>query len=870
MKIFKRTAKDADALTPSAQLTSAPVEPKAPNNSFKALLPGVQAAFIGIILAGALLWFGPINSAHQQQLQQLSQAWGGGQASVLQKALQQLSADTQAAALNPQLLQALQSQDINQVRAAERSLIYWHAVVDAHLNPRGQAVQDMGRSAPMNFAAMDMLRRLENGQTPAPEAYKVGQRWLVYSAAPLRLSEDEPLKGTLLLVVDLERLIASLPVMPAEVGQIQLIQQFDNAAAQVLLQRGQAQGSAQTFSTGNPNWAIRFTPGSSLTSSIFSPLLLSIAGLLALMGALIGLYLVQSRLQRNLHTDVLQLGQMLKELSAGKSVKAFSLSLPTLNILAQSLARMPRRTGQQGHAASPDATSPERSAPMRTSASASVEPLFQDTDVLGTDILDIDILDEDQDLLGLEQTPVMTSQKAAPSLPADIFRAYDIRGVVGSTLNAETAYWIGRAIGSQTIAQGEPNIAVGRDGRLSGPELVQQLIQGLLDCGCHVSDVGMVPTPVVYYAGHILTGKSAVMLTGSHNPRDYNGFKIVIAGDTLANEQIQALKARIDNNDLATGVGVVEQVDVLGRYFKQIRDDIAMAKPMRVVVDCGNGVAGVIAPQLIEALGCSVIPLYCEVDGNFPNHHPDPGKPENLVDLIAKVKSENADIGLAFDGDGDRVGVVTNTGAIVFPDRLLMLFAKDVVSRNPGADIIFDVKCTRRLTPLISGYGGRPVMWKTGHSLIKKKMKETGALLAGEMSGHIFFKERWFGFDDGIYAAARLLEILSQDRRDADHVFSAFPSDIATPEINIQVTEQSKFSIIERLQRDGVWGDGNITNLDGVRVDYPKGWGLVRASNTTPVLVLRFEAETEEELERIKAIFRAQLYSAVPDLDLPF
>ncbi|MBU0807242.1 MAG: phosphomannomutase/phosphoglucomutase [Gammaproteobacteria bacterium] len=461
-------------------------------------------------------------------------------------------------------------------------------------------------------------------------------------------------------------------------------------------------------------------------------------------------------------------------------------------------------------------------------------------------------------------------QTKAPTLPADIFRAYDIRGVVGRTLNAETAYWIGRAIGSQSIAQGEPNIAVGRDGRLSGPELAQQLIQGLLDCGCHVSDVGMVPTPVVYYAGHILAGKSAVMLTGSHNPRDYNGFKIVIAGDTLANEQIQALKARIDNNDLASGVGTVEQVDVLDRYLKQIRDDIAMAKPMRVVVDCGNGVAGVIAPQLLESLGCSVIPLYCEVDGNFPNHHPDPGKPENLADLIAKVKSENADIGLAFDGDGDRVGVVTNTGAIVYPDRLLMLFAKDVVSRNPGADIIFDVKCTRRLTPLISGYGGRPVMWKTGHSLIKKKMKETGALLAGEMSGHIFFKERWFGFDDGIYAAARLLEILSQDRRDADHVFSAFPNDISTPEINIEVTEQSKFSIIERLQRDGIWGEGNITSLDGIRVDYPKGWGLVRASNTTPVLVLRFEAETEQELERIKEVFRAQLYSAVPDLDLPF
>ena len=331
-----------------------------------------------------------------------------------------------------------------------------------------------------------------------------------------------------------------------------------------------------------------------------------------------------------------------------------------------------------------------------------------------------------------------------------------------------------------------------------------------------------------------------------------------------------ALKTRIDNNDLASGVGSVEQVDVLQRYFQQIRDDIAMARPLKVVVDCGNGAAGVIAPQLIEALGCTVIPLFCEVDGNFPNHHPDPGKPENLVDLIAKVKEEKADLGLAFDGDGDRVGVVTNSGAMIYPDRLLMLFAKDVVSRNPGADIIFDVKCTRRLTPLISGYGGRPVMWKTGHSLIKKKMKETGALLAGEMSGHIFFKERWFGFDDGVYAAARLLEILSQDKRDADQIFGAFPNDIATPEINIQVTEQNKFGIIERLQRDAVWGEGNITSLDGVRVDYPKGWGLVRASNTTPVLVLRFEAENEDELERIKDVFRAQLYSVIPELDLPF
>lgn len=458
----------------------------------------------------------------------------------------------------------------------------------------------------------------------------------------------------------------------------------------------------------------------------------------------------------------------------------------------------------------------------------------------------------------------------APNFPDTIFRAYDIRGVVPQTLTAETAYWIGRAIGSQSLAEGEPHVSIGRDGRLSGPALVERLIQGVADSGCKVSDVGLVPTPALYYAANVLAGKSGVMLTGSHNPSNYNGFKIVIAGDTLANEQIQALHTRLKNNDLTWSEGSIERVDILSRYADEIVKDIKLAKKLKVVVDCGNGAAGVIAPQLLEALGCEVIPLFCEVDGNFPNHHPDPGKPENLVDLIAKVKETNADLGLAFDGDGDRVGVVTNTGTMVFPDRLLMLFAQDVLERNPNAEIIFDVKCTRRLTPLIKEYGGRPLMWKTGHSLIKKKMKATGALLAGEMSGHIFFKERWFGFDDGIYSAARLLEILSKQQQTAEELFETFPNDISTPEINIDVTDESKFSIIEALH-DAQWGEAaKLTSIDGVRVDYPQGWGLVRASNTTPVLVLRFEADTEAELQRIKDVFHAQLKRVAPDLQLPF
>ncbi|MBB2494089.1 phosphomannomutase/phosphoglucomutase [Pseudomonas sp. UL070] len=861
MKLFKRSAKE----NPAAALVSPGEAPaRQANSDHQALLPGALAALAGLLAAALVLGFS-LSGSSQQQQQQLIQAWGGSQASALQQTLLQLQADTQAAAANPGLLDALQSGDLELISAAERSQQHWQGVIDAHLNAAGRASLNVGRSGPMNFAALDLLRRLENGQVPAPEAYKVGERWLVYSAAALHRGDDPQVQGTLLLVVDLQRLLNTLPALPAGIGQVQLSQQFGTSNAQPLAIYGDgAVAAAQSFETGNPNWKLSFAPGHSLMVSPLSPATVGLAALLALGGALLGLFLTQKQLLARLQADVKQLTGMIQELSNGKSVKAFSLSFVALDSLGQILARMPRRKQEASgnEAGSPGTTAKSTAA---TKPAPLADPLFQDTD-----ILDIDILDEDQDLLGLEQTSMASAPQTPPNLPASIFRAYDIRGVVGDTLTVDAAYWIGRAIGSESLAQGEPNVAVGRDGRLSGPQLVQQLIQGLLDCGCNVTDVGMVPTPALYFATHVLKGKSGVMLTGSHNPPDYNGFKIVIAGDTQANEQIQALKTRIDRNDLASGVGTVEQVDILEPYFKQIVGDIAIAKPMKVVVDCGNGVAGVIAPRLIEALGCSVIPLFCDVDGNFPNHHPDPGKPENLVDLIARVKAEGADLGLAFDGDGDRVGVVTNNGNMVFPDRLMMLFSKDVVSRNPGADIIYDVKCTRRLGALISGYGGRPVMWKTGHSLIKKKMKETGALLAGEMSGHIFFKERWFGFDDGIYSAARLLEILSQDKRDAEHVFSAFPADISTPEINITVTDENKFGLIDRLQRDGVWGEANLTTLDGVRVDYPKGWGLVRASNTTPVLVLRFEAETQAELVRIQEVFRAQLYNVAPDLNLPF
>ncbi|NWE73191.1 phosphomannomutase/phosphoglucomutase [Pseudomonas gingeri] len=865
MKGIKRSAKTANGPEHPDHSSS--------NEAANPLLPGLKIALGGLLLAAALLWFGVLGPSHQYFRLQLAQTAGSVMASGLGQATTDLIAQTDAAALNPALLKALQSQNADSVKATEDSLRHMDGLVDVQLNLRDAAQPVADRAAPLNFSALDLIRRAERGTRPPPEAYKVGQRWLVYSVATLGDATDP--RGTLLLVFDLQRLLKPLGTWHPDNGSLQLTQSILGSPEQVLDQRGNgASGDSYTLGTNNANWVLKFSPGPAFQLGYpLSAYGLMLLVLLVVLGsAVLAIYLTHKRLQNRLDGDARQLEQLFHELSGGKAVKAFSLSLPALNGLAQDLARFSLRNGQPAAAANqpgidPGPTTSSAPAPIQTVTPGAewIDPLFQDTD-----ILDVDILDENQDFLRTEHPLAMNSiTRTVPTFPDSIFRAYDIRGTIPETLTAETAYWIGRAIGSQSLAQGEPNVSVGRDGRLSGPELVQQLIQGLHDSGCHVSDVGLVPTPALYYAANVLAGKSGVMLTGSHNPSNYNGFKIVIAGDTLANEQIQALHTRLKTNDLSSGKGSIEKVEILDRYFRQIREDIVLAKKLKVVVDCGNGAAGVIAPQLIEALGCEVIPLFCDVDGNFPNHHPDPGKPENLEDLIAKVKETNADLGLAFDGDGDRVGVVTNTGNIVFPDRLLMLFAKDVVSRNPGADIIFDVKCTRRLTPLIQEYGGRPVMWKTGHSLIKKKMKQSGALLAGEMSGHIFFKERWFGFDDGIYSAARLLEILSQEKATAEELFATFPNDISTPEININVTDESKFSIIEALH-DAQWGDANLTTIDGVRVDYPKGWGLVRASNTTPVLVLRFEADTEAELQRIKDVFHAQLKRVAPDLQLPF
>jgi len=458
----------------------------------------------------------------------------------------------------------------------------------------------------------------------------------------------------------------------------------------------------------------------------------------------------------------------------------------------------------------------------------------------------------------------------ATPLPAEIFKAYDIRGIVGKSLTAAVCRAVGQALGSLARERGQSAIAVGRDGRLSGPELAGALMEGIALAGVDAIDLGCVPTPLTYFAAYHLGCNSCVSVTGSHNPPDYNGLKMVIAGETLALDAIQALKTRIEEGRLLSGAGAIRSADVRGDYLDRVVGDVSLARPMKIVIDCGNGVAGGIAPQLFRKLGCELVELYCEVDGNFPNHHPDPSKPENLQDVIRALRETDAELGLAFDGDGDRLGVVTKDGEIIFPDRQLMLFAADVLDRVPGGEIIYDVKCTRLLAPFVRERGGKPTMWQTGHALIKKKLKETGAPLAGEMSGHVFFKERWYGFDDALYTGARLLEILAR-ASDPSAVLKALPNSSSTPELNIKMAEGEPFALLDELKANANFdGARDIIRIDGLRVEYDDGFGLARPSNTTPVVVLRFEADNPAALTRIQEDFRRVLRAARPGLALPF
>lgn len=464
------------------------------------------------------------------------------------------------------------------------------------------------------------------------------------------------------------------------------------------------------------------------------------------------------------------------------------------------------------------------------------------------------------------------NQTSIPSnnFPHEIFKAYDIRGIVDKTLTTDITRKVGQAFGTEALSRDVDTVAIAHDGRLSGPALNAALIEGLLASGCNVIDIGMVPTPVLYFATYHLNTGTGIMITGSHNPPEYNGLKMVMAGETLAGDRIQELKQRILDGNFSNGHGQLREEDIKSAYIQRILSEGLLSRELHAVVDCGNGVASEIAPELFTKLGCKITPLFCETDGNFPNHHPDPSQPDTLNDLIRTMHETSADIGLAFDGDGDRLGVVTTEGKIIWPDRQLILYARDILKKSPGAHIIYDVKCSQTVDAEIRRAGGKPEMWKTGHSFIKARLRETGAELAGEMSGHIFFNDHWYGFDDGLYAAVRLLHILANDTRNASEVFADLPDTVNTPELGLTMVEGEHYRLIDELIAKAEFPDGKVSKIDGLRVDFDNGFGLVRASNTTPKLVFRFEADNEKNLETIMQRFRDLINDTRPGLDLPF
>ena len=685
--------------------------------------------------------------------------------------------------------------------------------------PRGSAELNPEAQYPINFVQMELLFNAESRQSILPEAVLINGEWFVQIATGLPTDQNSPALGSMLVTLGTDALRELLKDQDHQLGQTTVQQRFGKSVSKTFLTSGIGESELHLVEDiPGTNWQVEFVPSYTLVArAAINPI--------PFIGGCIIVFLIL----------------------------VFASAFASRQLLAY-------QATQKAHKA-------------REKILMAAKPSQEKAG------LDVEVKEEDKKLLGSEERSLAESPASVTvSTEADdnsalrkIFRAYDIRGVVGEQLTPAFAESLGRALGTEALELGESTLLVGRDGRVHSEELSVNLVNGILSTGCNVINIGMVPSPVLYFAcATIGSTKSGVIVTASHNSGEYNGFKMVLNGNTLTADAISGIYTRIQRSQYRSGSGVEQFEDIASDYIDRIFSDVALAGDVKMVIDAANGATSVIAPRLFEELGCEIEPLYCEVDGRFPNHQPDPSRPENLKALIAKVQSTGADLGVAFDGDGDRLTIVTPKGEIIWPDRLLMLFAKDIVSRNPGADVLFDVKSTRQLNSLITSYGGRPIMWKTGHSNMKQKMLETGALLGGELSGHIFIKDRWFGFDDAMYATARLLEIMTLRDQDIDSIFEAFPTLPSTPEILLPYPEDKKFALINKLIADGNFQSGKITTIDGLRVDFAKGWGLVRASNTTPALTLRFEADTEETIEQLKGLFKREIAKIDPSLSLDF
>jgi len=728
----------------------------------------------------------------------------------------------------------------------------------------GQYQADTVSNPPLSFGSIAMLNTVERSTGP------VAAEALLFGADNQHIVLVERVKdqgGQLIGIVHLSLSVSifqqALDSLNLEGGYLE-IQQSSTRATLVLGSAGDRQlqtGTPGSVSIAGTRWTISYWPSSSggnqivSASAAMTPLIFLIVGLLVVC-AIGALYY----LKRN--KPVTSSGNNSNETNYQGAIKAIMEGThPGMEKLIKHFPGIIQSTDVKAEIS-------EALEGDDITSIASLDSIEDQAD--DSDFFDIT---QPRDEMPEEQKEESTPTSSSPEdIPKVIFRKYDIRGKVKNELTADVVRKIGMAIGSQANDMEEKTIIVGRDGRHSSPELAKNLIEGLTSTGRDVIDVGIVPTPVLYFATHHFNTGNGVMVTGSHNGPEYNGLKIVLGGNTLSEEKIIALKDRISASNFSSGNGNVKSEEILAEYLRRIGEDIPVAfgNSFKLVVDCGNGAASVAASQLYKAMGHDVVELYCELDGNFPNHHPDPSQPENLKDLIDKVKETGADLGFAFDGDGDRLGVVDANGDILWPDRQMMVFARDVLSRNQGAEIIFDVKCSKHLKTVIESNGGKPLMWKTGHSLIKSKMKETGSPLAGEMSGHIFFGERWYGFDDALYSGARMLEILTNAKADPAEFFAEFPSGIATPELKIDLPEAEHEKFMSDLETRISFEEAEIISIDGFRVEFADGWGLIRPSNTTPCLVARFEADSQEALEKIQGQFRNLIKSINPDLTVPF
>ena len=852
MKLPFRSGSDNQGEAPSAR------EPSAVRHGQLSL----RSQAILLLVAGILLIAAPAAVVYRQTAQQLrvmqqqhAELVADLFASAVAQWLDNQVATAELVAKDPQLARIMMDGSEAERSAKAEELAYlFPASIRVRLLPPGVEEVNLEASPPIGYAAVDMLRHSETKDTPPPvEVHMFGTpQQHVNLVRRILDPAGRRIVGHLMVSFSVQQLERALSGREAD-GYLEL--QQIAAAPLVIASQGAAEFKTAQFDSDvavdGSRWRVAYwAPVSGRAAEVTLNTAALAAGTAGLLFTLL-VWLLLRRTGAALRQDQAVLLTIVKDMRDGRASKEYPNRVVELHDTIELMARV---------AAAGPTHKPE-TAPVTADAAEDLAPVASREAV---EAADTDLLFDDS---ALDIARVDVREEAlAPS----IFRAYDIRGVVGETLDAAAAYEIGRAVGSEAYYRGEQTVVVGCDGRTSGPELSEALIEGLKATGRDVKDIGQVPTPVLYFAAQQLDANSGVMVTGSHNPADYNGFKIVLGGETLANDAIQALRRRIESGDLLTGEGAVEQLEVLPDYIERVRADVQLARPVRVVVDCGNGVAGNAAPQLLQALGCEVIELYCDVDGNFPNHHPDPSRSENLSDLIHAVQQHGADVGIAFDGDGDRIGIVGSQGEIIWPDRLLMLLAMDVLSRHPGAQILYDVKCSRHVAEVVAQYGGEPLMCATGHSLIKEKMKQTGALLAGEMSGHVFFKERWFGFDDALYTAARLLEILANDQRSSSEIFAALPDSMNTPELSVPMAEGEPTRFMEKLLDVARFDNATVITIDGMRVEFDDGWGLVRASNTTPCLVLRFEASDELALSRIQDEFRRVMLQADPSLSLPF